>query len=121
MSTYNLAESVNEASENIINSWAKGPVTNPLFIAFIVTAVTVIIYHLYKPLATTEELAKIGAISLIINTCILLLNTKALVKHISSKDGTNKLTQRFNKMSRGGTSMIIDNEEEEFTIHAEEP
>lgn len=84
MGYYNLSESVNQLTDDILNSYAMHMfVYNPIIAAMIVTFVTMMIYQLSK-----KDMARIYVMATFINVCYLFFHIEAMKRKLSTTSST---------------------------------
>lgn len=110
MGYFSLSDSVNNCSDYLINSYCFSFIRNPIIAGFVVTFITIAIYH-YS--ASKDNYKRIFVCSSALNICVLFFHATALTKFIEGKDRSNKMTERFNAIQGGGDDVGT---EEKFTI-----
>lgn len=91
MGCYGLSESVNQLTDDILNSYALHMfVYNPIIAAMIVTFVTMAIYQLSKR-KNNDDIIRIYIISAFVNVCYLFFHIEAMKRKLASSSVTEEM------------------------------
>lgn len=91
MGCYGLSESINQLTDDVLNSYALHMfVYNPIIAAMIVTFVTMAIYQLSKK-KNNDDVIRIYVMATFVNVCYLFFHIEAMKRKLSSVSSTEAM------------------------------